>query len=142
MSGEKERRVAKHQALDRRGRGTMRKGKGWAWGAILLVLLAPAAWAAPSGKVVVAQGVDPTTLDPHDHEETPAYNVLLNLYDTLLVRDKSLKIVPWLATSYKSINPTTWEFKLRKGVQFTNGEDSTPRWRSSAWSGWPTRPTI
>ncbi len=101
----------------------MRSWKGWIWGAALFVLLAPAAWAAPSGKVVVAQGVDPTTLDPQDHEETPAYNVLLNLYDTLLVRDKNLKITPWLATSYKLINPTTWEFKLRQGVKFTNGEE-------------------
>ncbi|MBI3086706.1 MAG: ABC transporter substrate-binding protein, partial [candidate division NC10 bacterium] len=101
----------------------MRHGKGWVWGAVLLVLLAPGAWAAPSGKVVVAQGVDPTTLDPHDHEETPAYNVLLNLYDTLLVRDKNLKITPWLATSYKLINATTWEFKLRQGVKFHNGEE-------------------
>jgi len=89
----------------------------------LLVLLAPAAWAAPSGKVVVAQGVDPTTLDPHDHEETPAYNVLLNVYDTLLNRDEKIKIIPWLATSYKLINPTAWEFKLRQGVKFHNGEE-------------------
>lgn len=101
----------------------MRSWKRWIWGAALLVLLGPAAWAAPSGKVVVAQGVDPTTLDPQDHEETPAFNVLLNIYDTLLVRDKDLKITPWLATSYKLINPTTWEFKLRQGVKFTNGEE-------------------
>ncbi len=91
--------------------------------AVLLLALAPLAWAAPSGKVVVAQGVDPSTLDPHDHEEQPAFNVLLNIYDTLLVRDKDLKIAPWLATSYKIINPTTWEFKLRQGVKFTNGEE-------------------
>ncbi len=101
----------------------MRRWKRWIWGAAFLVLVAPAVWAAPSGKVVVAQGVDPTTLDPQDHEETPAYNVLLNIYDTLLVRDKDLKITPWLATSYKLINPTTWEFKLRQGVKFTNGEE-------------------
>jgi len=57
------------------------------WCAALFLALAPLAWGAPSGKVVVAQGVDPTTLDPHDHEETPAFNALLNIYDTLLVRD-------------------------------------------------------
>jgi peptide/nickel transport system substrate-binding protein len=101
----------------------MRKWRGWIWAAGLIIALAPAAWGAPSGKVVVAQGVDPTTLDPQDHEETPAFNVLLNIYDTLLVRDKDLKITPWLATSYKLINPTTWEFKLRQGVKFTNGEE-------------------
>jgi peptide/nickel transport system substrate-binding protein len=97
--------------------------------ALILVLL-PALWsaagaaaAAPQGQVVIAQGVDPTTLDPHWHEETPAYNVLLNIYDTLLFRDKDLKIIPWLATSWKLLAPTTWEFKLRQGVKFHNGEE-------------------
>ena len=79
--------------------------------------------AAPQGKVVIAQGVDPTTLDPHWHEETPAYNVLLNVYDTLLFRDGDLKIIPWLAESWRLVNPTSWEFKLRKGVRFHNGEE-------------------
>jgi peptide/nickel transport system substrate-binding protein len=36
--------------------------------------------------VVIAQGVDLTTLDPHLHLETPALNVLLQIYDTLLFR--------------------------------------------------------
>ncbi|MEK7363566.1 MAG: ABC transporter substrate-binding protein, partial [candidate division NC10 bacterium] len=91
--------------------------------ALCLVGWSGVAAAAPQGQVVVAQGVDPTTLDPHWHEETPAYNVLLNIYDTLLFRDRDLKIIPWLATSWKLVNPTTWEFKLRQGVKFHNGEE-------------------
>ena len=89
-----------------------------------LVLAGPwRAAAQPAGRVVIAQGVDPTTLDPHNHEETPAYNVLLNMYDTLLFRDKDLKIIPWVAESWRVVNPTTWEFKIRKGLKFHNGED-------------------
>ena len=89
----------------------------------VLLLLPGLAAAMPEGKVVIAQGVDPTTLDPQWHEESPAYNVLLNVYDTLLFRDKDLKIIPWLAESWKLVNPTTWEFKIRKGVKFHNGEE-------------------
>ncbi|HEV8640368.1 MAG TPA: ABC transporter substrate-binding protein [Methylomirabilota bacterium] len=98
---------------------------GWrTWLALSLVLLLPlAVAAAPAGQVVIAQGVDPTTLDPQWHEETPAYNVLLNIYDTLLFRDRDLKIIPWLAESWRMVNPTTWEFKLRKNVRFHNGEE-------------------
>jgi peptide/nickel transport system substrate-binding protein len=88
-----------------------------------LLFLPPVAAAVPEGKIIIAQGVDPTTLDPQWHEETPAYNVLLNVYDTLLFRDKDLKIIPWLAESWKLVNPTTWEFKIRKGVKFHNGEE-------------------
>jgi len=91
--------------------------------AVVLVALGGAAWAAPAGKVVIAQGVEPTTLDPHGHAETPAYNVLENVYDLLLNRDNALTLRPLLAESYRIVNPTTWEFKLRRGIKFTNGED-------------------
>lgn len=101
----------------------MQRWTGWVWGALLLVVLAPCGWAAPTGKAVVAQGADPSTLDPQDHEETPARNIINNIYDTLLIRDKEMKLAPWLATSYKSLNPTTWELKLRQGVKFHNGEE-------------------
>ena len=49
--------------------------------------------------------------------------MLLNVYDTLLFRDRDLKLVPWLAESWRMVNPTTWEFKLRTGVRFHNGEE-------------------
>ncbi|MBI4607604.1 MAG: ABC transporter substrate-binding protein [Candidatus Rokubacteria bacterium] len=92
-------------------------------GPILLACLVPVSvWAAPQGKVVVAQGVDPTTLDPMNHQETPASNLAVNLFDTLLERDQELNIVPLLAESYRIVAPTTWEFKLRKGIKFHNGE--------------------
>lgn len=90
---------------------------------VTLVLAAPAAWAQTKGTVVVAQGVDPTTLDPQNHQETPAGNVARQIFDTLLERDPELKIVPALAADMpKLVAPTVWEFKLRPGVRFQNGE--------------------
>ena len=73
--------------------------------------------------LVIAQGVDPTTMDPQNHMETPAWNVHLQMFDTLLQRDPDIKIKPLLAESYRIVNDLTWEFKLRKGVKFHNGED-------------------
>jgi peptide/nickel transport system substrate-binding protein len=88
-----------------------------------LLLVPAAALAAPAGKAVIAQGVDPSTLDMMNHQETPASNVGAQIYDTLVERDQSLKIVPALATELpKLISPTVWEIKLRKGVKFHNGE--------------------
>ena len=63
---------------------------------VLVTVLVSAAHAAPAGTVVVAQGVDPTTLDPQNHQETPAANVVANIFDGLLERDQNLKLVPLL----------------------------------------------
>jgi peptide/nickel transport system substrate-binding protein len=92
---------------------------------ILSTILVPlAASAAPAGKVVIAQGVDPTTLDMMHQQEQPASNVGAQIFESLLERDQALKLVPALAVEMpKLVGPTTWEFKLRKGVKFHNGED-------------------
>jgi peptide/nickel transport system substrate-binding protein len=93
--------------------------------ALVAALAAPvSAPAAPEGKVVIAQGVDPSTLDAMNQQETPASVVATHIYDTLVERDQNLKVVPALATELpKLLSPTVWEIKLRKGVKFHNGED-------------------
>src|SRR5437773_3617733 len=98
-----------------------------AWKTILAVavlLLPLTAGAAPAGKVVIAQGVDPTTLDMANQSESPASNVGRHIFDTLYERDQNLKVVPNLATEMpKFVPPAAWEVKLRRGVKFHNGED-------------------
>ena len=77
---------------------------------------------AEAQKVVVAQGIDPEALDCQASVNIPTMVVNGNIYDTLLSRDKDLKIVNRLATNYTSTSPTKWRFELRKGVTFHNGE--------------------
>jgi peptide/nickel transport system substrate-binding protein len=77
---------------------------------------------APRGTVVVAQGVDPTTLDPMNQQEAPATILANNMFDGLIERDPDLQLVPLLAESYRNVGPTVWEFKLRRGIRFHNGE--------------------
>src|SRR2546422_11416086 len=92
--------------------------------AIVAMLVSSPASAAPAGKVVLAQGVDPTTLDMANQSESPASNVGRHIFDTLYERDPNLKIVPNLAAETpKFVPPSAWEVKLRKGVKFHNGED-------------------
>jgi peptide/nickel transport system substrate-binding protein len=98
------------------------------WPTVLLLiamLLVPwTAGAAPAGKVVIAQGVDPSTLDAMNQQETPASVVAAHLFDKLVERDQSLTLVPALAAELpKLVSPLVWEVKLRKGVKFHNGED-------------------
>src|SRR5512143_3273206 len=79
--------------------------------------------AAPKGKLVVALSSDISTLDTQYHNIRVNYIVGWHLYDNLVYRDqKTLKIGPHLAESWKIIDDDTWEFKLRRGVKFDNGE--------------------
>jgi peptide/nickel transport system substrate-binding protein len=79
--------------------------------------------AADPSTLVVAQGVGPTTLNPLVGETIPLVNHYRQVFDALTVFDDNLKLQPGLATSWRLVNDTTWEFKLREGVKFHNGED-------------------
>jgi len=82
---------------------------------------APAA--AQSAKtLVIAQGAGPTTLDPLREQSGPLMNIWTLVFDGLTRRDDDGNIEAALATSWRTISDTEWEFKLREGVQFHNGE--------------------
>ena len=77
----------------------------------------------PARELVVAQGSDPTTLDAGMSTGTVMANVIHNIYDTLIIRDDDMTVIPGLALSWENKDELTWEFKLRQGVKFHNGED-------------------
>lgn len=65
--------------------------------------------------------IDPISLDPHQATYATAAWVFNNIYDTLVRLTSSLKLEPSLATSWKTVSPTVWQFQLRKGVRFSDG---------------------
>ncbi len=95
--------------------------------ALLLCLNPPveAGGPAAAGKIVIARGVDVTSLDPHKAISSVDLNYCTTVFDALLRRTGSDEISPNLAESYRNINPTTWEFTIRKGVFFHNGDPLT-----------------
>ena len=94
--------------------------------AIAVLLLATPALAqdrARTKEVVVGLGAEPRTMLGVTIVDWTTNNMLEHIYDRLLDRDaKTLKPKPMLATGWKLINDTTWEFTLRQGVKFHNGE--------------------
>ena len=70
-----------------------------------------------------ARAGDSLTLDPHAQNEGPTHTLAHQIYEPLLHRDMAAQIIPGLATSWGPLDgdPTIWEFKLRQGVTFHNG---------------------
>ena len=103
--------------------------KRWALPALALTLvlgLPPSLHAQAKDTLTVALVSHAPTLDPHMHFERVGILVNINMYDSLLHRNTKLEFEPSLATSWKALSDTQWEFKIRKGVKFHNGETLTP----------------
>jgi peptide/nickel transport system substrate-binding protein len=73
----------------------------------------------------LAMSAAPTSLDPHFHAVASNFNVAEHMFETLVSLDNDGRIVPRLAESWRTVDPTTWEFKIRKGVKFHNGSEMT-----------------
>lgn len=65
---------------------------------------------------------DALTLDPANHRRRETETIIRNMYDGLLTRNPSMRVVAELAESWKQIDAVTYEFKIRQGVKFHNGD--------------------
>jgi peptide/nickel transport system substrate-binding protein len=83
------------------------------------------AGAAHAQTVRIGNQGDALSMDPHSLNETVQLSVTGNVYEGLVGRDKDLKTIPALATSWKQVSPTVWRFELRKGVKFHDGTPFT-----------------
>ncbi len=94
---------------------------------LLLAAAAPAAAQAPTkgGTLVVAIRESVLSLDPANHRSRVTETVLRSLFDGLVTRTPDGKVVPELAESWSRQAPDTFEFTLRSGVVFHNGDPLT-----------------
>src|SRR5690606_39209107 len=65
-----------------------------------------------------------SSLDPQLNNHAGDRSVALHFWD-LLIENKWNKLQPGLAVSWKPLDPTTWEFKLREGVKWQDGTPFT-----------------
>lgn len=94
----------------------------------ILAALNPAAAQTKDDTIVYALQSDTDSWDPPASVLREAIILGNNVFDHLAHRDlKTLKVVPRLATSWKPLNDTTWEVKLRTGVKFHDGTPFTAK---------------
>jgi peptide/nickel transport system substrate-binding protein len=95
-------------------------------GAVLAAALGPRAALAQGKKpaLTIALPSTPETIDPHQLRSVLSGSILGLMGEGLLTRDpQSMELKPLLAESWRNVNQTTWELKLRRGVKFHNGEE-------------------
>ncbi len=89
--------------------------------AVLIAFSAPAL----AKDVKIGLATEPTSIDPHFHNLSPNNALARHIFDRLVHTDENQTLIPGLAVSWKPVNDTTWEFKLREDVKWHDGSPFT-----------------
>jgi peptide/nickel transport system substrate-binding protein len=95
--------------------------------AVFVWVAALAAWWVTAGNAAelrIGLSADVTTMDPHFVAAQPNLTAQLHVFDSLVRMDERNRPVPGIAT-WRTLDPLTWEFTLRKGVKFHDGTELT-----------------
>jgi ABC-type transport system substrate-binding protein len=91
----------------------------------LAICVALACMGASATDLRIGVASEVTTLDPHFFHLTSNTEIHKGIYSGLVTQDADMKVVPDLAVSWRTIDATHWEFKLRPGVTFHDGTPLT-----------------
>lgn len=95
----------------------------------LVLAFLPESTSAQAGEptLVVCLPSPVTSLDPTDYRDRETQIVLKQMFDSLTSRDDTLAVAPHLAETFRLVSDTEWEFTLKKGILFHNGNALTAR---------------
>jgi peptide/nickel transport system substrate-binding protein len=80
---------------------------------------------ASAADLKIGLGSAVTSMDPLFYVSGAQTVMARNIFDGLINQDENQRLKPALALSWKPIDDTTWEFRLRQGVKFHDGSDFT-----------------
>lgn len=93
---------------------------------LLLLSLPVAPWLVPAAAAAEALRVAfpaiPKNLDPHRDPSGQMLPIYRLVFEGLVKPDPAGRPTAVLAESWRLVNDTTWQFKLRRGVKFSDGE--------------------
>jgi len=91
---------------------------------ILIPLCAKVTAAGPKGTIIMARQQEAMFLDQNVATSDRSINAMV--FGSMITRNLfDGTYSPHLAESWEALDPTTWKFKLRKGVKFHNGDEVT-----------------
>ena len=80
---------------------------------------------AQGANLTIAIGGSITSMDPHFFNAGPNNMLAAHIFDPLIERDANTRLTPCLATEWRAVNETLWEFKLRENVTWHDGRPFT-----------------
>jgi peptide/nickel transport system substrate-binding protein len=104
-----------------------RSADGYAFLVAAVLVVSTAALAEPAAGQDLAVGVRsaPLSIDPQYNSNGPDTSAARNVFDALLRRSPTFKLLPNLATEWHQVRDDLWEFKLRDGVKWQDGRPFT-----------------
>ena len=78
---------------------------------------------ASAQELKVGLAAEASAMDPHFHNLGPNHAMTKHIFDRIVDQDENQRLKPMLAASWRPVDETTWEFKLRPGVKFSDGSD-------------------
>ncbi len=92
---------------------------------LLAAVLVATVSAANAQEITIALSAPVSALDPHFHNLGPNNQVSKHVFETLVKADEQQNLKPGLAESWKTLDDTTWEWKLRRNVRWHDGSEFT-----------------
>lgn len=93
--------------------------------ALCLLALLGAPGAARAADLAIGVQADARAMDPHVAPSFVSSALHQHVFDTLIAVDAELRLIPSLATGWRAVSDTVWEFELRPGVRFSDGTPFT-----------------
>jgi peptide/nickel transport system substrate-binding protein len=93
-------------------------------GFILMLVSAQAPRAETNLRVGIT-ALPPSLFNPYANTGLPYVYVWSAVFDGLTFIDEQGVVKPWLATSWRNVDPLTWQFDLRRDVMFSDGTPFT-----------------
>lgn len=105
-----------------------------------LALALVASQPAQAQELKIGLAIEPNALDPLFRSFPPDEQIARHFFDPLVLQDERQRFTPGLAVSWRAVGETTWEFRLRQGVRFSDGAAFTAEDVASALRRAPTLP--
>ncbi|BFL66332.1 ABC transporter substrate-binding protein [Roseomonas mucosa] len=99
----------------------------WKWRSVAAAFLCcTAASVAQAADLRIGVSAFPLSVDPHFYNGVGDRNLSLHLFSRLVEQKGDLSLAPGLATEWRPVSETVWEFTLREGVKWSDGQPVTP----------------